>query len=190
MTETAPAAPEPRAPPPKKGWVIVYTGDGKGKTTAALGLALRAAGIGSKVLILQFVKGTWRSAELESVARLGGLVEIRQLGIGFVTWNPKKPREEHEAAASEAWAVARKEVLSDRYDIVVLDEINNATRFELVPVDAVLALLRERPPRLHVVLTGCGADPRIIEAADLVTEMRLVKHPFEKGEWARRGIDY
>ena len=174
----------------KKGLVLVYTGDGKGKTTAALGLALRAVGGGFKVMILQFVKGSWKSGELAAVEMLKPDVEIRQLGIGFVTWHPKRPYEEHLQAANNAWEVCKELVHSDKYDLLILDEINNATRFNLIPVDEVLKLIQSKPERLHLVLTGRGADPRIIEVADLVTEMKMIKHPYQKGEWARKGLDF
>ncbi len=141
-------------------------------------------------MILQFVKGSWKSGELSSVKALKPSVEIKQLGIGFVTWHPKRPYEEHKAAAEKAWEHCKEIVQSDNYDLVVLDEINNAARFGLISVDEILNLIQTRPERLHLVLTGRGADPRIIEAADLVTEMKMVKHPFQKGEWARKGLDF
>lgn len=174
----------------EKGLVIVYTGDGKGKTTAALGLAFRAAGRGFRTAFLQFVKGSWKSGEVFAAERFGGLIEVRQLGIGFVTWRPKRPFQEHLEAARRGWEEAKRVIYSGGYDIVVLDEINNATRFNLIGVDEVLEVVRSKPERLHLVLTGRGADQRVIEAADLVTEMRNIKHPFERGEWARVGIDY
>lgn len=168
----------------------MYTGDGKGKTTAALGLAFRAAGRGLRSVVLEFVKGSWRSGELFAAERCGGLIEVRQLGVGFVTWRPKRPYKDHLEAARRGWEEAKRVVYSNGYDIVVLDEINNATRFNLIPVEEVLSLIRTKPHRVNLVLTGRGADQRVIEAADLVTEMRMIKHPFEKGEWARVGLDY
>jgi cob(I)alamin adenosyltransferase len=174
----------------EKGLVIVYTGDGKGKTTAALGLALRAAGYKAKVLVLQFIKGTWKTGESESVKMLSPYVEIRELGIGFVTWRPKSPFDEHLAAAQKAWEETKEIVHSDNYDVIILDEINNATRFKLIPVQEVIDLIKSRPSRLHLALTGRGAAQEVIDIADLVTEMKMVKHPFEKGEWARKMIDY
>ncbi len=172
------------------GLIIVYTGDGKGKTTAALGMALRAMGYGWKIAILQFVKGTWKTGEREFLKKTGGGITYEQLGIGFVTWKPTRPFEEHLDAAHQAWDRAKNIVMSDEYDLIILDEINNATRFKLLPVDDVLKLIEEKPERLHIVLTGRGADQRIIDRADLVTEMKMVKHPFEKGKMAARGIDY
>jgi cob(I)alamin adenosyltransferase len=174
----------------QRGLVIVYTGDGKGKSTAAFGLVVRALGYGWRVAVLQFVKGTWRTGEERGFVKLGENVVFRKLGVGFVTWHPKKSFEEHLEAAKKAWEEAKKAVLSDGFDLVVLDELNNATRFGLIPVEEVLWLITNKPRRLHLVLTGRGADERVIEAADLVTEMKMVKHPFEHGEWARAGIDY
>jgi cob(I)alamin adenosyltransferase len=174
----------------EKGLVIIYTGDGKGKTTAALGLVLRATGYKSKVLMLQFIKGTWKTGELESAKMLAPYFEIRQLGIGFVTWHPKRPFEEHRNAAQKVWEEVKNIVLSDAYDVIILDEINNATRFNLIPVKEVVDLVKRKPARLHLVLTGRGAAQEVIEAADLVTEMKMIKHPFEKREWARKIIDY
>lgn len=174
----------------EEGLTIVYTGDGKGKTTAALGLALRAAGYKAKILMLQFIKGTWKSGEVASAKMLAPYFEIRQLGIGFVTWHPKRPFEEHRDAAQKAWEEAKSIVLSDAYDVIILDEINNATRFNLIPVEEVVDLIKKKPAKLHLVLTGRGAAPEVMEVADLVTEMKMVKHPFEKGQWARKMLDY
>ncbi|MBM3897827.1 MAG: cob(I)yrinic acid a,c-diamide adenosyltransferase [Thaumarchaeota archaeon] len=174
----------------EEGLVIVYTGDGKGKTTAALGLALRTAGYRAKVLVLQFIKGAWKTGELESAKMLSPYVEIKQLGIGFVTWRPKRPFDEHLAAAQKAWEETKKIVQSDNYDVIILDEINNATRFNLIPVQEVIDLIKGKPSRLHLVLTGREASQEVIDIADLVTEMKMIKHPFEKGKWARKLIDY
>ncbi|PSN82850.1 cob(I)yrinic acid a,c-diamide adenosyltransferase [Candidatus Marsarchaeota G2 archaeon ECH_B_SAG-F08] len=174
----------------KRGWVIVYTGDGKGKSTAAFGMAIRAVGHGWKVAILQFVKGSWPTGEEKAFAHLSERVLFKKLGIGFVTWNPKRPYEEHLEAAKRAWEEAKNVVSSNVYRLVILDEINNATRFGLIPVEEVLSLIDTKPKEVNLVLTGRGADERIIQKADLVTEMKNVKHPFDKGEWARVGIDY
>lgn len=173
-----------------RGLVIVYTGDGKGKSTAAFGIALRAAGYGWRIAILQFIKGTYRTGEEKAFERFSDLIEFRKLGIGFVTWRPKRPYAEHQEAATKALAQAREYVLSDRYNMIILDEINNATRFGLIAASDVVSLIHEKPRRLNLVLTGRGADPTVCDAADLVTEMRSLKHPFEKGEWARAGVDY
>jgi cob(I)alamin adenosyltransferase len=174
----------------RRGLIIVYTGDGKGKTTAALGLAVRAAGYRLRTLMLQFIKGEWKPGELRGAERLAPEFELRQMGIGFVTYKPKRPFEEHKIAAEAAWEESKAEILSDKYDIVILDEINNALHFGLLPVQEVVAFLQEKPARLHLVLTGRGAPPELIEAADLVTEMRMVKHPYDQGVPAQKGIDF
>jgi len=177
--------------------VLVHTGDGKGKTTAALGLAIRAWGDGLSVLILQFIKGGWKYGELRAIEALGrasaagagGRIEVRQLGKGFMH-KGDVPEAEHEKAAQEALSTAREALTSGAWDLVILDEINYAVKFGLLTVSDVLALLDLRPKTLHVVLTGRGAAPEIIERADLVTEMHLVKHPFEKGIKAQKGIEF
>ncbi|WP_025691186.1 cob(I)yrinic acid a,c-diamide adenosyltransferase [Paenibacillus zanthoxyli] len=176
----------------RKGYTLVYTGDGKGKTTAALGLAVRASGRGYKVLILQFIKSTQRTyGEHIALRKLG--VEIRQLGVGF-TWT--KTPEEHRSALREAWSSARAEVLDGDWDVVVLDEINNALAIERFPVDDVLPLgevldlIRQKPKHLHLVLTGRQAKPEILELADLVSEVQAVKHYYNDGVPAVLGIEY
>ena len=176
------------------GLVIVHTGDGKGKTTAALGLAMRAWGDGLRVLILQFIKGGWRCGELNAIAALaksaaGGTIELRQMGKGF-TRKGDVDAAEHQRAAQEALADARAAITSGAWDLVILDEINYAVKFGLLDVSDVLALLDARPPALHVVLTGRDAAPEVIARADLVTEMHLVKHPFQHGVKAQRGIEF
>ena len=176
------------------GLVIVHTGDGKGKTTAALGLAMRAWGDGLRVLILQFIKGGWRCGELNAIAALaksaaGGTIELRQMGKGF-TRKGDVDAAEHQRAAQEALADARAAITSGAWDLVILDEINYAVKFGLLGVSDVLALLDARPQTLHVVLTGRDAAPEVIARADLVTEMHLVKHPFSQGVKAQRGIEF
>ncbi|MCI6284625.1 MAG: cob(I)yrinic acid a,c-diamide adenosyltransferase [Selenomonas sp.] len=179
---------------PPHGLVIVHTGDGKGKTTAALGLALRAWGDGLRVLILQFIKGGWRYGELDAIAALakndaGGTIEVRQRGLGF-TRKGDVDAAEHKRAAQAALAEARAAITSGAWDLVILDEINYAVKFGLLETSDVLALLDARPPALHVVLTGRDAAPEVIARADLVTEMHLVKHPFQHGVKAQRGIEF
>jgi cob(I)alamin adenosyltransferase len=175
----------------RQGMVLVYTGDGKGKTTAALGVALRAWGYGWRTLFVQFIKGTWRYGELEAAAKLGPFIEIRPMGVGFVhIMGDRLPLEEHVKAARSALDIARAEIASGRWDIVVLDEVNVAIREKLLKVEEVLDVLSARPSWMHLVLTGRYAPPEIIDAADLVTEMVEVKHPFRKGVVAQRGIDF
>ncbi len=174
-----------------KGLVIVFTGDGKGKTTSALGVALRACGHNMKVAMLQFIKGSWHYGELESVKKLSPNFELIPLGKGFVgIIDDRLPREEHIKAAKEALAMAREKITSGNYRVVILDEINVAVRLNLIDIEDLLDLVKAKPERLHLIITGRGADPRLIEAADLVTEMREIKHPYQKGIEAQRGIDY
>ena len=169
----------------RHGLVIVHTGDGKGKTTAALGLAIRAFSAGLKVLILQFIKSKKISGELNALAQLG--IEIRRLGLGFVT---KENFEEQKKSARAAIELARTEILSGAWDLIILDEINYAVKFGLVDTAELLSLIEIRPPELHLVFTGRNALPELIDVADLVTEMKLVKHPFQKGIAAQSGIEF
>ncbi|MGM9539280.1 MAG: cob(I)yrinic acid a,c-diamide adenosyltransferase [Anaerovibrio sp.] len=174
-----------------KGLILVHTGDGKGKTTAGLGLALRAWGSGLRVLILQFIKGGWKYGELEAFERLAGLeghIEMRPLGLGLM--RSDEDREKHIKAAGEAMQEAEKAMVSGAYDLIIFDEINYAVKFGLVTIDEVMALLDKKPDRLHVLLTGRDARPELIERADLVTEMKLIKHPYQQGVKAQRGIEF
>jgi cob(I)alamin adenosyltransferase len=172
----------------KKGIVQVYTGDGKGKTSAAFGLALRAIGRGLKVYVIQFIKGGFDYGELYVVDKLPNIT-LRAFGRGkFVTQQP--PGEEDVRLAEEAFQLAKKIVESGKYDMVVLDEINVALNLKLISLEEVLELIRRKPRHVELVLTGRYAPEQIIEAADLVTEMREVKHPFKKGCQARKGIEY
>lgn len=174
-----------------KGLVIVFTGNGKGKTTSALGVALRACGHNMKVAMLQFIKGSWHYGELDSVKKLSPNFELIPLGKGFVgIVDDKLPREEHIKAAKEALAIAKEKITSGRYRIVILDEINVAVRLNLIDIQDLLDLIKAKPKELHLIITGRGADPKLVEAADLVTEMREIKHPYQKGITAQRGIDY
>ncbi len=176
----------------KNGLVLVHTGDGKGKTTAALGLAMRAWGDGLRILILQFIKGGWKYGELEALAalnRLDGRLVVRQCGKGF-TQRDDENLKEHQRAAQEALSQAKVEIQSEKWDLVILDEINYAVKFHLLSEEAVLELIAQKPAALHLVLTGRDARPAILEVADLVTEMRMIKHPFQKGIKAQKGIEF
>ena len=169
-----------------KGYVQVYTGDGKGKTTAAFGLALRAAGAGLRTFIGQFMKGT-PSGELAAAERFPDLIIIRQYGRrGFIG---REPTQEDRKAAAAGLADIRGIITSGEHDLVVLDEINVAIAYDLISVDEVLQLVDTKPEHVELVLTGRKADPRIIERADLVTEMREVKHYYARGVRAREGIE-
>ena len=170
------------------GLVQVYTGDGKGKTTAALGLALRAAGHGLRTYIGQFMKGQ-DYGELEAIKRLSPLITIEQFGQpGFVHVKQATPKDV--ALAHAGLERVRQALHSGEYDIVVMDEINVALFFELLTVDEVLSVIEGRPPGVELVLTGRRVPKEIIAHADLVTEMREIKHPFQRGITARRGIEY
>lgn len=174
----------------KQGLVIVYTGNGKGKTTASVGLAVRAAGYKRKVLFLQFIK-EWFTGEKETLQLLEPYVTFVQMGQGFVgIWGDRKERGVHENAAAEAFAFAQDKVKSGEYEVIILDEINVAIQEGLIKVEDVLEMIDEKPEELDIVLTGRGAPEQLIERADLVTEMKEIKHPFQKGILAKRSIDY
>jgi len=173
-----------------KGLVILYTGEGKGKTTAALGLALRASGYDKKVLIIQFGKNSF-SGELEGIKKLDPLVKIIQGGKGFVGIREDKiPLKDHQQKAQETYEYIYKEVISGKWNIIVADEIVGAVASKLLSLSQVLKLIEDKPESLDLVLTGHHACPELIEASDLVTEMKAIKHPFEKGVLAKVGIDY
>ena len=175
----------------KDGFVIVYTGKGKGKTTAALGMALRAIGYNYKICMIQFIKGTWHYGEMVSSKRLEPEFELTAVGKGFVgIIDDKSPRIEHEKIAIEALRISKEKIESEKYDIIILDEINYAINLGLVKIRDVLDLIKTKPANLNLVLTGNYAKQEIIDAADLVTEMREIKHPFKSGIKAKRGIDF
>jgi len=173
------------------GLVIVYTGGGKGKTTAALGMALRAVGHGFKVAMIQFIKGSWFYGELNSSAKLEPNFELVAAGKGFVgIIDDNKPLEDHVTAAQEALRISREKIASAKYDIIILDEINYAVNLKLITVDDVLELIKIKPKNMTLVLTGNYAKEKVIEAADLVTEMKEIKHPYREGKKAKRGVDF
>jgi cob(I)alamin adenosyltransferase len=178
-------------PENRKGLIIVLTGPGKGKTTAALGTALRAVGQGLKVLMVQFIKGSWHYGELDAAKMLGEeRLKILPMGRGFVKVGAEKPHPEDVRRVEEAWQFARGEILSERYDLVILDEINYAISYKMLAPEPVVETLKNKPENVHVILTGRNAHPALQEVADLVTEMREVKHPYQKGILAQRGIEY
>ena len=174
-----------------KGLVIVYTGNGKGKTTAALGMALRAVGYNHKICIIQFIKGSWPYGEMESVKRLEPEVELIIAGKGFVgIIDDKSPKEVHEKVAKEAITISKEKIQSGNYNIVILDEVNYAINLGLIDENDVLNLIKSKPEQLNLVLTGNHAKKEIIDIADLVTEMKEIKHPFKSGIKAKKGIDF
>jgi cob(I)alamin adenosyltransferase len=185
-TETEVSLPETR-----KGLIIVYTGPGKGKTTAALGAMVRCVGQGMKVLMVQFIKGSWHYGELEAAHLLGEeRFKILPMGRGFVKVGAEKPDPEDIRLVQEAWEFARATILEGQYDLVVLDEINYAISYKMLDAGVVVEALKKKPETLHVILTGRNAHPAIVDLADLVTEMREVKHPYQKGILAQKGIEY
>jgi cob(I)alamin adenosyltransferase len=174
----------------RRGLILINTGPGKGKTTAALGTALRAVGNGMKVLMLQFLKGSWHYGELDGVEAFGGNFVLKQMGRGFVKIGGAETDPEDVRLVEEAWAEARAAILSGAWDMVVLDEINYAISYKMLDAAAVAETLKEKPEMVHVILTGRNAHPLLVELADTVTEMREVKHAYQKGILAQRGIEY
>ncbi|HEY1809671.1 MAG TPA: cob(I)yrinic acid a,c-diamide adenosyltransferase [Acidobacteriaceae bacterium] len=174
----------------RKGLILINTGPGKGKTTAAMGTALRAVGNGMRVLMLQFLKGSWHYGELDAVKAFGENFVMRQMGRGFVKIGGAETDPEDIRLVEEAWAEARAAILSGEWDLVVLDEINYAISYGMLDPAQVVATLREKPEMVHVILTGRSAHASLVEIADTVTEMRQVKHAYEKGVLAQKGIEY
>jgi len=172
----------------EKGLLIVHTGKGKGKSTAAMGLAVRAIGNGMKVGIVQFVKGVWATGERDVLDRFPELCTIKAMGEGF-TWDTQD-RQRDIAAARAAWEYAKQLMADPSYRMVILDELNIVLRYDYIPLDEVLEALRNKSDDLHVVVTGRNAKEPLIEMADLVTEMTQVKHPFRSGVKAQIGIEF
>lgn len=173
------------------GLTIVYTGKGKGKTTAALGIVLRAIGHNKKICMIQFIKGSWHYGEMTTSKKLEPDFEMIAVGKGFVgIIDDKSPREDHEQIADEAIKICKLKIQSGNYDIIILDEVNYAINLGLIELDDVIDLIKTKPPSLDLVLTGNYAKNEIIELADLVTEMKEIKHPFKQGKKAKKGIDF
>ena len=173
----------------EKGLIIVHTGNGKGKTTAGLGMVMRSLGHGYKVAIVQFIKGAWEPAEKAVLSKWSGQLEFLAMGEGF-TWETQD-RERDIAKASAAWSQGLKFILDPEYKLVLLDEINVALKLGYLDIETILQGLDQKPDDSHVILTGRGAPPELIDRADLVTEMTLIKHPFrEQGVKAQPGIEF
>jgi cob(I)alamin adenosyltransferase len=172
----------------ERGLLIVHTGTGKGKSTAAFGMVLRCIGHGMRVGIVQFVKGAWGTGERDVLAKFPDLVTCRAMGEGF-TWDTQD-RERDIAAARAAWTMAKEMIADPSYSLVLLDELNIVLRYDYLPLGEVLDVLKAKPRDLHVVVTGRNAKPELIEVADLVTEMTMVKHPFRSGVKAQKGIEF
>ena len=172
----------------ERGLLIVHTGKGKGKSTAAMGMAMRCVGHGMRVAIVQFVKGVWETGERDVLAKFPELVTIRAMGEGF-SWETQD-RQRDLAAARAAWDAAKELMADPSYKMIILDELNIVLRYDNLPLDEVVETLRNKPRDLHVVVTGRNAKDELIDAADLVTEMTMVKHPFRAGVKAQAGIEF
>ncbi|MGI0479942.1 cob(I)yrinic acid a,c-diamide adenosyltransferase [Geminocystis sp. CENA526] len=173
----------------EKGLIIVHTGNGKGKTTAGLGMVIRSLGHGYKVAIVQFIKGAWQPAEKEVLAKWENQLEFYAMGEGF-TWETQD-RERDILMAHKAWQKAKDFILNPEYKLVLLDEINIALKLDYLNLSEVLEIIEQKPEDTHVILTGRGAKQELIDRADLVTEMKLIKHPFkEQGIKAQAGIEF
>ena len=174
----------------RRGLILINTGPGKGKTTAAMGTALRAVGNGMRVLMIQFLKGSWHYGELDAVKAFGDNFVLKQMGRGFVKVGVAETDPEDVRLVEAAWAEARDAIYSGDWDMVVLDEINYAIGYGMLDPAIVADALRLRPEMVHVILTGRNAHPLLVELADTVTEMREMKHAYQKGILAQRGIEY
>ncbi|MBL4902359.1 MAG: cob(I)yrinic acid a,c-diamide adenosyltransferase [Desulfocapsa sp.] len=175
-------------PQKNKGLLAVFTGNGKGKTTASLGLAFRALGHGQKVCIIQFIKGSWKYGELESAKQFSQLLDFHVMGRGF-TWKSDDLDRDKEVAL-EAWEFAKKVIKENNYSLVILDELTYLPHYKMIEEQEILSVLGAKPEELHVVVTGRYASDALIEMADLVTEMVEVKHPFQSGIKAQRGFEF
>ena len=179
----------PADPRKRKGLIIVNTGEGKGKSTAAFGLALRAAGNKMNVFIMQFMKGQWKAGERKAFEKLAPYVEVIPMGDGF-TWDTENI-EQDKATARKAFEIVKEKLLSEKYQMVIFEEINYVLHYQFFPEDEFLELLKNKPEKVHVVCTGRNASEQLIEIADLVTEMKMIKHPFqEQGIPAQKGIEF
>ncbi|HEY6839103.1 MAG TPA: cob(I)yrinic acid a,c-diamide adenosyltransferase [Geobacteraceae bacterium] len=178
-------------PKERKGLVVVITGNGKGKSTSALGMAVRACGHGMKVCIVQFMKGDLYAGEWDGVKLMTCDIELIPTGKGFcgIQGNPY-PWAEHRANAQDALDIVREKIAAGTIDLLILDEINNALKLKLVDLEQVLEILRTRPSRMHLVLTGRDAHPQVVELADTVSEIREIKHAFRAGIEPQPGVDY
>lgn len=171
-----------------KGLISIFTGDGKGKTTSSLGLMLRATGHGHKVCVIQFIKGGWASGEQKAVECFGDLVDFHTMGKGF-TWKSENIDEDIKLA-KKAWDFAKNVIIQNNYQMVILDELTYLLKYKMVAEEDVLLCLLNKPENLHVVITGRDAADSLCEIADLVTEMKAIKHPYKKGIKAQKGFEY
>ena len=171
-----------------KGLLMLFTGEGKGKTTAALGLTFRALGHGHRVCFIQFIKGSWKYGELEAAKRFGDLLEVHVMGRGF-TWK-SDDLEKDIAVAREGWKFAKDVIARNRHHLVVLDELTYLISYKMIDEQEIVDVLTGRDPSMHIVVTGRSAGEKLYSAADLVTEMREIKHPYKKGVKAQKGIEF
>jgi len=171
-----------------KGLIAVFTGNGKGKTTASLGLAFRALGHEQKVCIIQFIKGSWKYGELETAKQFSSLLDFHVMGRGF-TWK-SDDLERDKAVALEAWAFAKKTIIENKHSLVILDELTYLPHYNMIKEQEILSVLRSKPLGMHVVITGRYASDDLIKLADLVTEMVEIKHPFKSGIKAQKGFEF
>lgn len=172
----------------RKGLLIIYTGNGKGKSTAAFGAVFRSLGRGFKVVVVQFIKGEWISGEIKALEKFGAQVSYHAVGEGF-TWDTKDLARDI-ACARAGWDKCRTLLEDGKYDVYLFDEILYVLKYKFLPLDEVIRDVKKRPARSHVILTGRDAPPELIEMADLVTEMKEIKHPYQQGITAQPGIDY
>jgi cob(I)alamin adenosyltransferase len=170
-----------------KGLIIIFTGDGKGKTTAALGMALRGTGHHQKTIMIQFLKGTWKYGELDAAENLEGF-SILPMGAGFICKEGVGTKDRE--MVEKAWEICKEKIESEEYDVVIMDEINYVIHYNLLLLDDVVRFLKNKQKGVHVILTGREAKPELIEIADLATEMKKIKHPYDKGIQAQEGIEF
>jgi len=182
------AVPPPKGKKSTTGLIAVFTGNGKGKTTAALGLAFRALGHGHRVCIIQFIKGSWQYGELEAARMFKPLLDFHVMGRGF-TWK-SDDLEKDKTAAREAWNFAVQTIRENRHELVILDELTYLSHYQIIDEEAILAVLRDKPAAMHIAITGRYASEALIQLADLVTEMREIKHPFQNGVKAQKGMEF
>ena len=189
MTKPPLESPVPKnAKREKKGLIMVHTGDGKGKTTAALGLAMRSAGNKMKVFMVQFIKGAWKYGELAAAEKLAPYFEMKPMGEGF-TWDTQNRARDIEMT-QKAWDFGKEKMMSSDYELVIFDEINYVIDYQYLDAAKVVEALRAKPEKVHVLLTGRNAHPDIVALADMVTEMKEIKHPFKQGIMAQKGIEF
>lgn len=178
----------PNEKTPPTGLIALFTGNGKGKTTAALGLALRALGHGHRVCIIQFLKGSWKYGELDAAEKFSPLLEFHVMGRGF-TWKSDDLEKDKEAAKA-AWDFTTRTIQENRHELVILDELTYLAHYRIIEEEAILTVLRHKPASMHICVTGRHASEALIQLADLVTEMREIKHPYQRGVRAQKGIEF